>query len=112
MDEDRKEELKEKFRAGEWGLSCSSDMTVLNQETLEGATVIDDGLSTALALKELFDAFEADNTLDFPANLKHLFATGAHLQCKSLSKRGSALARHTAVEVWHAAHASFQRCTL
>ena len=58
-DTKRKDELKEIFKGGQWGLCVGgSDISVLAQD--DGSYITDDGLSSSEALKELFDEFRAD----------------------------------------------------
>ena len=52
IDDGRVAELYDDFLGGKWGLTVTSDISVLERTDAEGAHLIDDGLQTACVLRD------------------------------------------------------------
>ena len=66
LDDERIDALKANFRDGQWGMNIMAGISVLSGTDCDGNRLVDDGLSTVVALQAL--------TQEFPGALVRTFA--------------------------------------
>lgn len=76
----RVEVLKGEFLAGNFGMTVACGVTVLEKEDADGKKLIDDGVSTVLALVTCQAYFAGETEQLPPANLKEVFDLGLHVR--------------------------------
>lgn len=80
-DAERVKELEDAFYAGQWGMNVLQDVCLLDHRDMDGRQVIDDGLSTITALKNMRACFLQDQDATpvgdaWPQNIVSLFENG------------------------------------
>jgi len=77
--EKRIQGLKDIFRAGQFGLSCACTVQILELKDVDGCSLIDDGVSTVLALQGLKEEHALHGAIIEDTTLLNIFDHGLHV---------------------------------
>jgi hypothetical protein len=80
-DPTRVEELSELFYAGQWGMNVLAGISILKTQDRDGLRIVDDGLATVSALRQMLNAFRTNGELtpsgqEWPANIVKVLTEG------------------------------------
>ncbi len=99
MDPDRIGDLTRTFQNGEWGMNVFSDVQVLDLKDCDGNVIVDDGLQTVQALKDLREAWSKNKDAPCCPKLVAIFEKGLWVKEVQYEENENRFIR----EAWNAA---------